>query len=86
MSDSNSGSGFFVGFIMGAAVGAILGLLYAPRPGRETRDLIRDRFEDVKLKAVDVVDGVRDEAGVVKDKAKSVLEGHKPPAHKGAES
>ena len=86
MSDSNSGSGFFVGFVMGAAVGAILGLLYAPRPGRETRDLIRDRFEDVKLKALDVVDEVRDEAWVVKENAKSALEGHKPPAHKGAES
>jgi len=84
MSDSSSGSSFFAGFLMGAVVGAVLGIMFAPRPGRETRDLWRDRLGDVKLKATDVVDEIRDEVEEVKDRAQSALEGHKPGEGKAA--
>lgn len=30
------------GFVVGTAVGAILGILYAPRSGEETRNMIRE--------------------------------------------
>ena len=78
MSDSSSGSSFFTGFLMGAVAGAVLGILFAPRPGRETRDLWRDRLGDTKLRAMDVVDEIRDEVEVVKEKAQSTIESRKP--------
>lgn len=84
MSDSSSGSGFFAGFIIGAAVGAILGVLFAPRSGRETRDLWRDRFGDAKLKAMDMVDEIRDEVEEVKDKAQAAFGSRKPGEDKAA--
>ncbi|MDQ6706666.1 MAG: YtxH domain-containing protein [Acidobacteriota bacterium] len=33
-------SGRFSWFVAGAAIGAAVALLYAPKPGRETRDLL----------------------------------------------
>ena len=51
----NDGSKIFAAFLAGAAVGAILGLLYAPAPGAETRQNLSEgarRMSDkVKSKA-----------------------------------
>lgn len=43
MSENRSGSsGLFIGgMLLGAAVGAVAGLLFAPKTGRETRQLLR---------------------------------------------
>lgn len=35
------------GFLVGAGIGAILGILYAPRPGVETRAMVSDKVDDV---------------------------------------
>jgi gas vesicle protein len=40
-------TGFFAtwsGFIMGAAVGVVIGLLLAPKPGRESREIVGERL------------------------------------------
>ena len=34
-------SGFVGGLVLGAALGAVAGLLVAPRPGRETRQILK---------------------------------------------
>ena len=34
---------FFTGMVFGAALGAAIGLLLAPKPGSETRQLVRER-------------------------------------------
>jgi len=61
---------FFFGALVGGGLGAIIGLLLAPRAGRETRDIIRDevrnRYEASKEKAVHVV---QDKTNEVKQKA-----------------
>lgn len=43
MSENRSGSGglFVGGMVVGAAVGAVVGLLFAPKTGRETRQLLK---------------------------------------------
>jgi gas vesicle protein len=47
MSDrENSGSNSFVWFLAGLGLGALVGVLYAPRPGSETRDALRARAEE----------------------------------------
>jgi len=34
-----------MGFVTGALIGGIVGLLYAPRPGKETRDMLKSKAE-----------------------------------------
>jgi gas vesicle protein len=54
MSDNNSGPGFGIGLILGIAVGAAIGFLFAPRSGKETRDMVRDRASDVSASVKDL--------------------------------
>lgn len=44
MAESNGNS--FMWFLAGLGVGALIGVLYAPKSGRETRQLIRDNFDE----------------------------------------
>ena len=39
--DDRQSNGFMGGLLVGAALGAIAGLLVAPRPGRETRQILK---------------------------------------------
>ncbi len=47
MSDRDSGSNF-MWFLAGLGFGALLGVLYAPRSGRETRDAIMSSAQEGK--------------------------------------
>jgi len=60
MSDRDGNS--FVWFLAGLGVGAAVGVLYAPRPGSETREALRARAEEGR-------DYVRERARDVKDQA-----------------
>lgn len=51
MADQGKGLSFGAGFLLGAAVGAILGLLFAPQPGRQTRELLKTRGDELGAKA-----------------------------------
>jgi gas vesicle protein len=53
MSDK-SGPGFGAGIIMGMAIGAIIGFLFAPRSGKETREMVLDRADDVSATMKDL--------------------------------
>ena len=54
MNDSKSGPGFGVGLILGMAIGAALGFLFAPRSGKETRDMVIDKAADVSATVKDL--------------------------------
>ncbi len=54
MSDGKSGAGFGVGLIVGMAVGAIIGFLFAPRSGKETRDMVRDKANNMSATVKDL--------------------------------
>ena len=45
--------GFGIGLLTGAIIGGVIALLYAPKTGKETRQLIKD-------KAAEVVDAVKE--------------------------
>ena len=45
--------GFGIGLLAGAVIGGVIALLYAPKTGKETRQLIKD-------KATEVVDAVKE--------------------------
>lgn len=65
---SNSGA-VLAALLAGAATGVILGLLYAPEEGKETRRKIKDKANDLKDKAVDEYGRTSE---VVKDKYSEV--------------
>jgi gas vesicle protein len=46
MSENNNGTDKFLFFIAGAGIGAVLALLFAPKSGRETRELLTRRAND----------------------------------------
>ena len=45
MINSRNSGRFFSGLVAGALVGTSIGLLAAPRPGREARSAVRERAE-----------------------------------------
>ena len=66
MSNSNT----VLGFLAGAAVGSILGILFAPDKGTDTRKKIanksKDSLEDLKTKYNDVIDSLTSKLEAVK--------------------
>ena len=54
MSDKSSGPGFGIGLILGIAVGAALGFLFAPRSGKETREMVKNTAADVSATVKDL--------------------------------
>jgi len=54
--------GSFGSLLRGIIIGAALGLLFAPRSGRETRDMIAERGNEFKGKAADMAKDTRERA------------------------
>lgn len=74
MTDRNGGSGFAVGLIVSAVLGLAIGLLFAPRPGEETRQLLREKAEAARERATKVARKVRETAGEAVKKAQARVE------------
>jgi gas vesicle protein len=72
MTDRDAGSSFAIGFLVGAIVGVAIGFLYAPKAGRETRALLRE-------KAGEIADKTKEAAAEAKKRLGEKL------GHKGAE-
>ena len=53
------GSGV-VGFLLGAAVGAGLGLLLAPRSGKETREKLHDWLDERRERSAEILHKIKD--------------------------
>ncbi len=70
MTSKDTSIGFAIGFFVGAAIGLALGFLYAPRPGAETRKLIKERAEEAKVKATGVIDKVQESVAKAKYRRK----------------
>ena len=58
--------GIGIGLISGAVIGGVIALLYAPKTGKDTRKLIKDKATGViatfKDKTKEVIDTVKDAA------------------------
>ena len=90
MSDSNSNS--FLWFLAGLGVGAVVGVLYAPRSGNETRealrskadegrDYVRDRARQARTQANDWVDRGREVLNQQKDQFRAAYDAGRQAYH-----
>jgi len=68
---------FGIGVLAGAVVGGVVALLFAPKSGKETRKMIKDKtmevVDTVKEKAVGVIDAFKDGAHEVNHKGRAVI-------------
>ena len=58
--DKNEVSGLSTGFIMGVLVGATIGFLFAPLPGKETREVVREGAKKVRARTAEMADDMRE--------------------------
>ena len=66
----NTESAVAIGFVAGMVVGGVLGILFAPRSGKETRALLAEKAVEVKEKVVDLAYEIEDKTAVVVDKVR----------------
>jgi gas vesicle protein len=62
MGEKDSGSSFAIGFIIGAIAGVAIGFLYAPKAGKETRAMLREKAGEIKERAGEITEKARDAA------------------------
>ncbi len=85
MSDQDSGGSTLIWFLAGLGLGALAGVLYAPRSGSETRDVllsraeegrdyVRTRAREAKEQAAGWVDKSRDVVNQQKDQFRAAYE------------
>ena len=70
--------GFGIGLLTGAIVGGVIALLYAPKTGKETRQLVKDKAIEVadtaKEKASEVVDTVKEKVSEASRKGQAAIQ------------
>lgn len=70
--DRDSIGAFGIGLAAGTLIGLAVGILYAPHKGSVTREIIRERAEEVKGKAEEFVDKAEDLVGKAREKAEDL--------------
>jgi gas vesicle protein len=64
-------------FLAGLGLGAVVGILYAPRPGNETREVIRAKAEESRDYMKTRAREARDQASQWVDRGKDVMDQQK---------
>ena len=77
MSDRDSGPSFTIGFLIGAAVGVAIGFLYAPQPGKETREMLKEKAEKAAEKAKEAAEKAKEAALAAERRVEEKLHGKK---------
>lgn len=77
MSDERNGgsaSGILLSFILGGLTGAALAILFAPRSGRETREILGERIRDGRERGRQIRDKVVTRGREILDDAQDFVE------------
>jgi len=89
MSENKEGSAVptvIAAFAVGALMGAGLAILFAPRSGKETRDMIAKKGHDLKDAASEALDEGKKMLGEAKDRANHVIASGKEAVREVADS
>jgi gas vesicle protein len=74
MSDTDGALGFLAGLIFGAAAGGLLALLFAPQPGEQTRQRIKESSIELRDKAAEASAKAYEQAQEVTARSRIALE------------
>ena len=74
---ADEGSNGFLWFLAGLGVGAVVGVLYAPHSGDETRDVIRAKAQEGSERVRQQARRARDQANDWVDRGREVLDEQK---------
>jgi gas vesicle protein len=72
--DRSDAAGYLGWFFLGGVIGAAAALLLAPKPGRETREIIAERGGEVARKAQELANEAQGRAGEWLDKSRELFE------------
>jgi gas vesicle protein len=73
-SDRNDAAGYLGWFFLGGVIGAAAALLMAPKTGRETRELLAERGNEVAKRAQAMANDAQGRAGEWFDKSRELFE------------
>lgn len=73
MSEKNTYHGFATGFVMGAIAGLAIGFLYAPQPGEETRQRLREEVRKVREQTAEIAEKVEKATAEAKRRAETKM-------------
>ena len=65
MCDKCDASNCAIGFLIGMAIGLAAGILYAPRSGRETREIIGEKTSEARGKAEEIINKAKSKAAQI---------------------
>ncbi|MEN8139813.1 MAG: YtxH domain-containing protein [Thermodesulfobacteriota bacterium] len=74
MDKDNGSGGSLLTFLTGTIIGAGLALLYAPKSGQETREMITDYGNDIRERSRRVPDNMRDSADTMIDQGRDLID------------
>lgn len=72
--DRGSGGSTFLAFLLGGLTGAALALLYAPRSGRETREMLNEKLREGAERSKDLREQAREKGKAFMDEASEYVE------------
>jgi len=68
------GGDMFKGFVFGSLVGLAVGVLFAPKSGRDIREGLMSDSDDLMGKAKEELDKIKDELGELRDKITDTID------------
>lgn len=71
---SNGVGKFWGGLVIGTAIGTAIGILFAPRSGRDTRQAIKNSTQDLPKLAEEISSNVQYQADILTEKAQRTLD------------
>src|SRR6476469_2679492 len=74
MAENETGSSGLGWFLAGLGIGALVGVLYAPKSGRETREDIANSAADAQRRAAELIEQGRQRANEYAEQGRQVME------------